>query len=123
MQLQLPVGVGAVKGLQPAVKPIGGIDAAVPEQPGTIGHPLGAVVIPADEIDGNPRPAEPGDKIRKSLHGAGRRIGLVIDVPGNQHRLHIPVPGDLPDLAQHLNLIRKQVVVVEPLAQMQVRTM
>ena len=87
------------------------------------GQPLGAVVVAADDEDGDLPRGKAAEKIVEEGHGLGGGDGLVVNVAADQHGVGLFVVDDAQDLEQDIFLVLDHGHLVDPLADVQVRQM
>ena len=96
------------------------IHPSLGEQPSAEGQALGGIVVAADEKDRDLLPGQGGEKVVQQGHSLGRRQGAVIDVPGNEHRIRLLLPGNVQDLPENIPLILQQGDIIKAFADVQV---
>ena len=108
---------------QTAGEPPGQVDALPGQQPHRVVQPLGAVVVAGDRQHLDAPRRQLGQKPVQQQHGAGGRLGHVVNVPGHDHGVHAAPGAQVHDLLQNKTLVVQKVKAVDPLAQVQVRQM
>ena len=86
-------------------------------------QPLCGIVVAADEKYCDLFLRQRRQKAVQHGHCLCRRDVFVIDIPGDQNRLHRLFHCDFYNLFQHFLLLRKKRMVIEPPSQMQVAEM
>ena len=86
-------------------------------------QPVGPVVVAAHRKHRQPGLGQPGEKPVQQGDGPAAGNGLVVQVTGQQHGVHGFLSGQREGLFKHMALVRQQVKLIQPLAQVQVGQM
>jgi len=84
-----PVGVGEHDRPGQRAGPGAQVHARLLQQAAAEPEPTGRVVVAADQHDGGAGVVQPQQGVLAQFDGVDRRHRAVVDVPGDQHRVHL----------------------------------
>ena len=97
------------------------VHARLLQQPAAEPEPARRVVVAADQHDARAGVVQPEQGVLAQLDGVHRRHRTVVDVPGDQDRVHLLGAGHLHQVIEECRLRRPQIRAVQRPAQVPVR--
>ena len=116
-----PVGVLEDDRPGQRARPGAQVHARLLQQPATEPEPARRVVVAADQHDARAGVVQPEQGVLAQLDGVHRRHRAVVDVPGDQDRVHLLGAGHVHQVIKKCRLRRPQIRAVQRPAQVPVR--